>query len=376
MELFAILLIIGLVIAGESIIYRKYGLKGIEYDLDISKDEVFEGEEVELIETVSNKKYLPVPWLKSEISASRWLEFRGGVAKASDKTESRFIPSIFSLKANQKCTRVWKVTCLKRGVFTFKNTTVITTDILGLTSASTYFPVLRKITVLPVPCDVGEGDLSKKELQGEIIVKRFINEDPFVISGSKEYTGREPINRIHWNATARQNQLMVFNNEYSTNQNLLILMNMQAKSFGNVSCTNIRNVETFIRISAKLMYDSLNKGIRSGFASNGGGIDGFFIPPENNSEQYLSILRKLAELESECSVNFSLFCDKINTSYFTDIAIITQYVDDNMLEFGHRMNRYNKNVIFYTNDEANTHHQLIPVNRISFAFGGGFLNDI
>lgn len=373
MELLAVLVIVLLVIIMEIVLYKKYSLQGIEYTVRLSKNEVYEGEEVELIEEVWNRKRLPVPWLKSELSTSRWLAFKGGISATGSSNDSRFIPSVFALKANQKCTRIWKVKCLKRGVFTFQNTTIVATDIFGLVSCCTNFPVKVSITVLPTAMEIGKGELSTKEIQGEIVVRRFINDDPFIISGAKEYTGREPINRIHWNATASRNELMVYNNEYSTNHNVLVLMNMQGANLYDVACAQIRDIETFVKVSTTILSDGLNSGAKVGFATNGGGLDGFFIPPENNIEQFVGILRKLAELENVCNLEFVAFAEQINMSFFTDIAIVTTYVDGRILEFAHKLKHYGKNVIFYCNDDdLQSEYQLIPVNRISFAFGEGF----
>ena len=102
---------------------------------------------------------------------------------------------------------------MKRGVFSFDDTVVTATDMLGLVRVSRGFKVGISITVLPVGTDGENAVLSFNEPVGEILVRRFINEDPFMIAGSREYTGREPLNRIIWKYTAVTGKLMAKKNE-------------------------------------------------------------------------------------------------------------------------------------------------------------------
>ena len=96
MELIAILIIVGAVIFCEQLIYRKLVLKGVEYKVDFNVTEAFEGDTIEIVEEISNNKWLPVPWLKTELSTSRWLEFTGSAAARG--SDARFVPSVFALK--------------------------------------------------------------------------------------------------------------------------------------------------------------------------------------------------------------------------------------------------------------------------------------
>lgn len=108
MEIVVLLVAFVLIIYLQSWIYKKYAFANITYSCVLSKTEVFEGEEIELVETIVNGKLLPVPWLKAEITASRWLEFADPQSIITDT--SRFVPSFFMLKGYQKITRKWHVT--------------------------------------------------------------------------------------------------------------------------------------------------------------------------------------------------------------------------------------------------------------------------
>ena len=72
MELVAIILVIAAVAAAEVLIFGKYALKGIYYSASVNKAEVYEGETLELTEVVENRRFVALPWIKTELSASRW----------------------------------------------------------------------------------------------------------------------------------------------------------------------------------------------------------------------------------------------------------------------------------------------------------------
>lgn len=62
---------------------------------------------------------------------------------------------------------------------------------------------------------------------GEISVRRFIHEDPTMIVGYRDYTGREPMKKISWTATAKAARLMVKENDFTVDTNVAVVVNMQ-----------------------------------------------------------------------------------------------------------------------------------------------------
>lgn len=360
MELIAILIIVGAVVFGEQLLYRKMALKGVEYTVDFNVTEAFEGDTIEIVEEISNNKWLPVPWLKTELSTSRWLEFTGSAAARG--SDARFVPSVFALKPYQKCTRTRKAVALKRGVFTLESTSLIGSDLLGLASVSRSVKTDKVIRILPSPYEVGEGELSQKELYGEIITRRFICEDPFIMSGSREYTGREPMNRIHWNSTARQGKLMVFNNEFSTLNRVLIMINMQKSGEGEPRPPAIADTETMIKAAAFLLETFSKRRISVSFATNGS--EKILINGGAEEEDYLGILRTLAEIENVCDTDFGYFFEHINFEEITDIMIITPYADGQMMTLAERERIKGRNVVFYCNGDVSPEFEAHKVGRI------------
>ncbi len=375
MELVAILLVIAAVIAAEVLIFGKYALKGIHYSASVNKTEVYEGDTLELAEVVENRRFVALPWIKTELSASRWLQFsRKDSAAQTSGGDNTFIPGVFSLKPRSRCTRVRKIRCIKRGVFSFDDTVVTATDMLGLVKVSRSVRVGINITVLPVASDGQDAVLSFNEPTGEILVRRFINEDPFMIAGSKEYTGREPLNRINWKYTAITGKLMAMNNEFSTSRNSLIVMNMQRKGIVPVTSADIRDTEAFIKLAVKLMWDSINSGCGCAFATNGGKVNGMASGFIKTAEQCEGTLRMLAELSDICSYDFNEFLRALNYGSFTDVFILTPYIDDNMTAFANELKGSDTAAVFYTtgNIPESADGQFLHARKFSYTFNAEY----
>ena len=95
MELIVLLLLVAVFFLTEKWVYNRFWHKNLKYECRFSRDEVYEGDEIELIETVTNAKLLPLTWAKAEITASRWLAFAG--SQSAGTGDSRFVPSFFVL---------------------------------------------------------------------------------------------------------------------------------------------------------------------------------------------------------------------------------------------------------------------------------------
>jgi len=360
MDIIVILIVIALALYAETAVYDKFGLYGITYRVYLSESEAYEGDEIEIIEEVVNEKLLPVPWLKSEIFTSSWLDFAGTTANEAAKT--RFAPSVFALRPYQKCVRKWRVKCLKRGVFRLDDATVVACDIFGFVSVSAKIEADEHVTVLPRPLDIDGEAYAGKNFTGEDVTRRFICPDPFLISGTREYTGVEPLSRIHRNATAKLGRLMVCNNDYTTECGVLIAINMQKREGGKVIPAYCADIEYYIKLAAAILDQCAQSGFRAGFFANGGIADGgHAYIPACPVRKFGEILRSLAALdEKECETDFVAAFRRVDLSDYTDIVLITPYLSESVVA---ALTSARLNVRLYTSDDFETGFDTVPLRR-------------
>ncbi len=365
MEIIAILVVVAILLFIEHQVFLRLVLKNVTYTVRFSTNEAMEGETFEIVEEIVNDKGLPVPWVKTELSTSRWLEFSG--TQAARASDTRFVPSVFSLRPHQKCTRTRKAVAMKRGNFRLESVSLIGSDLLGLVSVSRALSINESIRILPAPYDLRESMLSDLELSGERTARRFICDDPFLISGSREYTGREPMNRIHWNSTAKNARLMVFNNDFTTRNRAAVLINMQKTPIGEPRPIMSGDAETYIKAAAFLLDRLAEIGAECDLYTNGSG--GVHEKGGADGEDYMRLLRVLADIENTCTLDFRDFLAQAEESgiYFndrTDILIITAYIDDAMADFASVQRRRGKHVAFYCNDDSVHDREILRVGRV------------
>ena len=318
MEIIVILLIIGAAAGLETLAYFLFGIKGLSYTAALNKSEVMEGETVTLTEELSNRKPLPLPFVKTEIIAPCLLDFNTE-AKTS-KEQLCYIPSVFSLKGREKCTRVRNIKCTGRGVFELGASSLYGSDLFGFSGFTMLTGVKEPLTVLPTPLNAEDFEPCSRLFFGDVIVRRFICEDPFLISGSHEYTGREPMNTIFWNGTARAGKLMALNKDFTTSARVLILLSFQRRD-DIIAAAPDPVCEVLIKAAALALDESVRIGAEFALVMN--------LPDEealevNSGEGFrMKQLRRLAAVKADCKYGAAEFIDSVPKGGYTDIVLIT-----------------------------------------------------
>ena len=225
MELLVGIGLILLVLFAEIGLYQKYGLRGLSYRCRFSDAHATEGETVSFTETVTNDKALPIPWMKAELTLSPWLDFPESHSTVSGST--RFVTGFFSVRGHARVSRVWQVTCEKRGVYAVEHVVLVTADLLGAVRLSLPAEELGgTLTVFPRRfCSAGLL-LPKcfRTGMGERPVAQSIFSDPFLTAGIRPYAAGDAWNQIHWKASAHAGTLLVRKQEPTAQKTMTILL--------------------------------------------------------------------------------------------------------------------------------------------------------
>lgn len=329
MEIIFILILVAIAATAEHILYNKAGAKSLSYKAKLEKSEVFEGEEITLVEELSNGKLLPLPFVKTEIVSSVFLDF--GVNAEVNKEGLCCIPSVFSLKGREKCRRVRNIRCTRRGAFELGASTLYGSDLFGLGGFAIPLSDTRSsLTVLPTPLLPEDFAPDNRQLYGDIAIRRFICEDPFLISGAHEYSGREPMNTIYWNGSARSGKLMAINRDYTTCAKMLILLSFQRNDeFCAPAQTEV--CELMIKAAAYALEKAEEMSAEFALVLN--------LPQQPpistgvGTDFKLIQLRRLAAAETDCLLTIGDFLREQPFAEFTDVVLITPYLSQETAEF-------------------------------------------
>ena len=347
MEIILLVLLVVIVIMLQTSVYKRHIFDRLGYRCVFSMDEAHEGDSLYMVETVHNRKLLPVPWLKVDMTVSRWLGFEG--TQPVENLEKRYLASGYFLKGYQKTTRRWKLECQKRGVYTIDTVTLVGGDFLGLNTVSVPVAVNASLTVYPATIDLEDMLVSANYLQGNTIVKRWIVDDPFIIAGAREYIPGDPMNRVHWTATARTGTLMTRKNDFTSHISLTVILNIQSLENEFDQVVGKETTELGIKAAATLLDRALKFGTPARLATNGclhdEGKKQVFTAEAAGKVHISQLLLLLAKLELRKSKDIEVFLEAVSGEIKNShVVFITAFSNDRIVEGLKKITRQNNEI--------------------------------
>ncbi len=328
-----IVLALPLLVLLECFLYKTFLLKGMSYKRSISENTAFEGQKIYMIEEIENNSLLPIAWMKAESRINPNLRLAS--AKNMDQAQGGYHRSVFSIMPYFRIKRTHEVTCLQRGDYNVGNVTITSGDIFGFISKITSYNNETRLLVYPNPLHQDKLIQCFHSLQGDVVVRRFINPDPFLVAGVRQYQSGDPLSSINWKASARTNALQVFKYDYTSNSNILILFNIDSSNVQDPYPNEgeCRQIEFGIHFCAAIVEKSINQGIATGFCCNGhfrDMTDFVNIPARCSKPQLYTILEAMAKLQLHRTLSFYTMIKNMRSSIpkDTDILIVSLYMDE------------------------------------------------
>ncbi len=244
-------------------IYKRLWNRNLKVQVRFASTRMFQGDTGEMLEVVENRKLLPLQVLKVKFRTDRNLVF---LDKDSSKVTDYFYRNdIFQVGGGEKITRTLTFKAQKRGYYKVLGIDLVSNDLFLTTEMLESRHEECYLYVYPKPFHSYEFRQSLKMLNGEILTRRHLLEDPFEYRGIREYQPYDDIRSVNWKATARTGDLKVNQKNYTSLQTIRI--------FFNVEDTGILKkedaVEMSFRIVAGIAAFFLEQGIRVAVYGNG-----------------------------------------------------------------------------------------------------------
>lgn len=263
MKIFGIGIIAFFLVAIQMLIYKRFWAKNLHVQVYFRQDAIYEGQEGEVVEVIENRKRLPLPILKVKFQTSRNLGFLDD--KGSKTTDQYYRNDIFQVGAGEKITRTIRFYGKKRGYYRINNIDLLASDLFFLMEDSINQTTNQYMYVYPQVHQEEEFRLSLQKLNGEIIVKRHMLEDPFEYRGLREYQSFDDIRSVNWKATARTGDLKVNQKNYTAMQTIRIFLNLEDEG----SWKKDNEIEKCLQIAMGIASFFLTQGIRVSCYVNG-----------------------------------------------------------------------------------------------------------
>ena len=326
------------------------GIRNLTCHRSFSRLTAFEGEEGELIETVRNDGPYIIPWLRVESYISPNLKIgRQDNLHISNKT---FYRSCFSLMPYQQIRRRHRVKFLRRGVYDLGNASLAAGDPLGMNRFWKDQQLSTPVVVYPRILEDAQLPHPVSRMMGELISKNKLLTDPFLVRGIRPYMPGDLIRDIHWQATARTDELQVRVHDSTVCTKLLVVLN--AQRFDNqwddyVRPEDMELLEEEIRLAASVCVHTLRAGLAVGFATN--------MPPKLHGKSTLiapaegaaweeALLDGFAHLQTHYSEKFVPLLDSLSSYTDTDILILSSYDSESIRQGIEKLEKNGNQVTF------------------------------
>jgi len=308
---------------------RRYALPGLTCTRTFSKPAYFEGDEGEMIEVVRNDRPFIIPWLRVESGVSPHIRFgRQENLNINDYTHTS---SLFTLMSYQQIRRRHKVKFLHRGAYDLGSASLTAGDLFGLIEAHREQEMSVPVLVYPRLLDESELPSPLTMLMDEVVTRRQLLTDPFLVRGIRPYQVGDPVRDIHWPATARMNEPHVRLHDYAARSRLLVVLNFERKEsqWGDrLMEYEQEEIEREISIAATLCVRALSMGLSAGFAANmpiGEELQSAFIAPEGGAAMQERLLSAFARLRLVRTLSFPTFLSTLRGVTGLDILVLSCY---------------------------------------------------
>lgn len=194
-------------------------LAGLDCERIVSKQTMQQQEGVTIRVRITNRRGWPIPWIFFEDRVPAHAFKTGDNTRLAVLMPGRTVEIRYNLTFNQ------------RGYHRIGPLMMESGDLFGLQRRFRTGHRQDYVTVLPTIAYIDTFNVASKRPQGPVRVSNRIYEDPSRLAGMREYVPGDPLNRVHWKASARTGELYTKHYETSSVQGGTIVLDMHADTY-------------------------------------------------------------------------------------------------------------------------------------------------
>jgi len=362
MRIIVIVLIVFLVYSLQSNFYCRWAFKNLFVTVKFKDKGVFPGEFSEIVETVTNKKFLPLWWLSIAYTVSGSLRFRDEEINIIPKENYR--KNLVFLKSYEKVTNRYGFSAEKRGYYRIDELNMSTSDVFSKYHLVAKAQNETEFYVYPKLLSKEELQINFNSISGEALTKRHLIEDPFFIKGIRNYEPFDSLKKVNWYATAKTGDLRVNEYDYTATQKVTIFLNCKKR----LEWDEDELIEASITLAASLISDYGKNGVEVELRTNG--IDIISNKPLEkvtiaNISSLTSLYESLARIDidrSEISID-NLLRTYREAGKHNEIIIIISYSSTKEIIEEYNLMQAGDNQVTFIMPQKNTNRVEEPIDR-------------
>jgi uncharacterized protein (DUF58 family) len=287
--------------------WNKHVLDRLVFERQTDADRCFAGESLHLTLRMTNKKLLPMPWVRVEDAVAARIRVRDWEAFQSESPGTQIVSFFTALRWYERITWHLTLECPQRGYYRIGPVTIRAGDPFGFFADRRALPGEQYLTVYPRLVTMEELGLPPRHLLGETNVRRTVITDPTRTIGTRDYRPEDPFKAIHWKASARAGAYQTKVYEPTANLQIAVFLNLDTVT-RYYEGVDQEHLERAISVSASIAQWAIAEKFAVGIFANGllAQTDQMLrIPPGRREDQYGRILEGLARLTPFTYVNIA-----------------------------------------------------------------------
>ena len=312
----------------------------IEYKREFSEEGVYETEYVTMIETITNRSWLPLFFIDIEAYIYNGIQLQD--IEYDRKRAMQYVTSRFHLLPFMRIRRKHEVYCAKRGFYQLE-----TID-LFYNKKVRYISAPAQIYVYPRVVPLNEEMRPSYSMPGESLTTRRLFLDPFTFSGIREYRFGDPFNTVNFKATARSGGigaqgLKVNSRDFCSNRTIMVYLNFQTDPDEQIPTGQYEGMmERGLSYTAAIIREANYMGYRAGFEANCVLVTGekkVRFPLGSGDLHLKEILKEMAMIRTSVGVSYASLLENAVHESYSDIEIVlitpcmTPEIEDRINDF-------------------------------------------
>jgi uncharacterized protein (DUF58 family) len=277
-------LYLGVLVVGGAYVVTRFGLSDLEagYSLDRVQGRV--GERLSATYTLRNTSQLPKFWLEAHTPSTLPVALPGRAIALAPRDERSWIA---------------RVPLTRRGHFRVEPLVIRTGDPFGLFEASATVGAGATVTVYPGVEALPRWRLPAASLEGtHSQPERTLQATPLVTS-IRPYLPGDAFNRIHWKASARQQELQVKEFDLEQTADVWLFLDLERDLHGGAGDES--TVEAGVRIAASICAKAIVENRAVGLSASSHRVA--VLPADRGKRQHQKIMNLLAAVTNDGNVS-------------------------------------------------------------------------
>ena len=223
--------VMGFLVGGISWLWNRVSLDRVSYQRTLSSNRVFLGEEVTLSVSITNKKPVPLGWLRAEDDIPDLLELDNVNLAPTSRARTKALVHSTSIAWYERVNWRYRLSTKQRGFYRIGPVKLSSGDLFGFFTSNRQEEHQDYLLVYPKVVPLEELLLPQARPLGETKGGLRIFEDFTRSVGIRDYTPGDPLKKVDWKATARLQSLQVKVFEPTVTHTLVVALNASTTSY-------------------------------------------------------------------------------------------------------------------------------------------------